>query len=227
MSIKLFVASAALVLSAFTTQAQAAATWTVTAAGHIDTGSDGLGYFGAKGRNLAGISFIETITANVDPALWSWSYSDSHSAAVGGVGPGFTTTITINGITRTFNTISATDGRQTVANIPDTNVIELWQIGHLADSALIYPIIRLYGNTGSLPLANFDQSFSGTALNSTFLGQVGISLLTAQGLTEFATTRVDSLTVNTAPVPEPETYAMLLAGLGLVGAIPRRKHQAA
>lgn len=27
----------------------------------------------------------------------------------------------------------------------------------------------------------------------------------------------------TAPVPEPETYAMLLAGLGLMGAIARRR----
>jgi len=32
-----------------------------------------------------------------------------------------------------------------------------------------------------------------------------------------------SLTYNYAPVPEPETYGMLLAGLGLMGAIARRK----
>jgi hypothetical protein len=29
---------------------------------------------------------------------------------------------------------------------------------------------------------------------------------------------------DVAPVPEPETYAMLLAGLGLIGAIARRRH---
>ena len=29
--------------------------------------------------------------------------------------------------------------------------------------------------------------------------------------------------VITAPVPEPETYAMLLAGLGLVGVMSRRR----
>ena len=27
------------------------------------------------------------------------------------------------------------------------------------------------------------------------------------------------------PIPEPETYAMLLAGLGLIGAIARRKQR--
>ena len=31
--------------------------------------------------------------------------------------------------------------------------------------------------------------------------------------------------VNAAPVPEPETYASLLAGLGLLGAISRRRRQ--
>jgi hypothetical protein len=28
-----------------------------------------------------------------------------------------------------------------------------------------------------------------------------------------------------APVPEPETYAMLLAGLGVMGAVVRRRKQ--
>jgi hypothetical protein len=29
--------------------------------------------------------------------------------------------------------------------------------------------------------------------------------------------------LHAAPIPEPETYAMLLAGLGLIGAIARRR----
>jgi len=33
--------------------------------------------------------------------------------------------------------------------------------------------------------------------------------------------------VNVTPVPEPETYAMLLAGLGIIGAIARRRKQSA
>lgn len=33
------------------------------------------------------------------------------------------------------------------------------------------------------------------------------------------------ITLSAAPVPEPETYAMLLAGLGVMGAIARRRKQ--
>lgn len=35
--------------------------------------------------------------------------------------------------------------------------------------------------------------------------------------------RIDSVTISAAPVPEPETYAMLLAGLGMLGWIVRSR----
>jgi len=38
-----------------------------------------------------------------------------------------------------------------------------------------------------------------------------------------ATTMPGTWTMGAAPVPEPETYAMLLAGLGLIGAVARRR----
>jgi len=40
-----------------------------------------------------------------------------------------------------------------------------------------------------------------------------------------ATAKYDNLNFTVTSVPEPETYAMLLAGLGLVGLIARRKNQ--
>lgn len=37
---------------------------------------------------------------------------------------------------------------------------------------------------------------------------------------------MDNLTINVAAVPEPETYALLLAGLGIIGAAARRRKSA-
>jgi hypothetical protein len=34
-----------------------------------------------------------------------------------------------------------------------------------------------------------------------------------------------AVTLTTAPIPEPETYAMMLAGLGLMGFVARRRRQ--
>ena len=58
---------------------------------------------------------------------------------------------------------------------------------------------------------------------------------TSGGLTSYsfnvtgtATTQygVYTMLLNAAPIPEPEAFAMLLAGLGLVGAIARRRNRA-
>jgi len=67
----------------------------------------------------------------------------------------------------------------------------------------------------------------------------GAGFLTGNNTLEFVVTnlkqstgnptglRVEFLSSNVTPVPEPETYAMLLAGLGMVGLIARRRKQAA
>lgn len=46
----------------------------------------------------------------------------------------------------------------------------------------------------------------------------------ANGWNQFDNVVVDA---NTAPVPEPETYAMMMAGIGVLGAVARRRKQAA
>ena len=60
----------------------------------------------------------------------------------------------------------------------------------------------------------------------------GKSVLTTINLATGAATKVGDFvgTINgltVAPVPEPETYAMLIAGLGLIGAVSRRRNKKA
>ncbi len=75
------------------------------------------------------------------------------------------------------------------------------------------PISSIFGLTSVAPIA-----FSGLISNTAFTS-VTLSGTTAIGL------QITDFTV--AAVPEPETYAMLFAGLGLVGFVVRRKNSSA
>lgn len=73
----------------------------------------------------------------------------------------------------------------------------------------------------TLPIGSFNSiSLSNAHLDLSASGGVFSTInVTPQNKLEFSFTA--------APVPEPETYAMLLAGLGMVGAIARRRKQKA
>ncbi len=81
------------------------------------------------------------------------------------------------------------------------------------------------------PLAlptSIDPILTGTALPSNLLDVFsnGLFLGTNHGLTNTVNT-VTSMSLHVAAVPEPETYALMLIGLGLVGVAARRKVKAA
>ncbi len=57
--------------------------------------------------------------------------------------------------------------------------------------------------------------------NPTAPGEYSFSLAAYNGLTF-----VDSVTINVTAVPEPSTYALMLAGLGVVGFVARRRQKA-
>jgi hypothetical protein len=234
MKIKLFAAAAAVALSAFAGQVQAAGeTWTVTTTGHIASGRDWSGVFGTT-VDLAGMSYTQSITASIDPEQWSSGGSGSYNLKVEGSGPSFTDTVTINGNTVTFTTIGTFQGRQFVSNgfsqggpsgIAADGILS-YQIGMTADGNQVYAENNVYNYYGAfVPALLLGQTLSQDTTGPLFGTDIHFGVSGNQQA--FFDGSGDSIVVTTTalPVPEPETYAMLLAGLGLVGFATRRKRK--
>ena len=76
-----------------------------------------------------------------------------------------------------------------------------------------------FADMATAPLGTF-SSFSVSAASLTLAASgAGFALIGAQPQNELA------FSFYANPVPEPETYAMLLAGLGVVGWVARRRRQ--
>lgn len=86
--------------------------------------------------------------------------------------------------------------------------------------------------TGSLPLTERSSARSAAAAFSRSVTSYSGTASSAGTLKlfYFDSNNIDnsgSIVANVTAVPEPESYAMLLAGLGLMGAIARRRKPAA
>jgi hypothetical protein len=85
----------------------------------------------------------------------------------------------------------------------------------------------LFGSTGSLPLLNGALAASGFAafsIDDVFCASTCLSLRRADGGVEIAGLAATGPAVT--PVPEPATWAMMILGLGAVGAIRRHARRA-
>lgn len=87
--------------------------------------------------------------------------------------------------------------------------------------------IKVYFGDDLVPFAqtNFNYSDWTHFTISGLVADSNHSVLMFGSRNDFAANRIDNITL-TASVPEPETYAMLLAGLGLMGTIARRRKSA-
>jgi hypothetical protein len=102
-------------------------------------------------------------------------------------------------------------------------------ISDLGDSINSFTSFSLLSNTGVAgnPVLNFDEDH--LSVNWQGLGFHGGSLvfktthLSDIAITDFAATDFVATDLATSPAPEPETYALFLAGLGLMGFITRRR----
>ena len=82
-------------------------------------------------------------------------------------------------------------------------------------------------NEPGSPLNSLAQSYvtaANTAVNNGYASLGNVRVLNLYKDASYSSYAQDQL-VMLAPVPEPETYAMLLAGLGVMGAVVRRRKQ--
>jgi len=118
-------------------------------------------------------------------------------------------------------TLESFSGAEALGFYPHTWASSISVIGVRADSTTVSQNFTLDqindGPGGVADFQNFATSFSDAFKEIRFSGLPG-----TYGGVDFAIDNV-TLGVATAPIPEPETYAMLVAGLGLLGFAARRR----
>ena len=83
--------------------------------------------------------------------------------------------------------------------------------------------IEVFWNGQSQGVFNNSVNWKTVSLNVTGIAGDSVLKFAAVGKSDSYGTSLDKVSLVAAPVPEPETYGMLLAGLALVGAVARRK----
>lgn len=126
------------------------------------------------------------------------------------------------------------------ANVGDTPWLSFWAKGDASTTGNAFVTVRYMGASGILATGlsqNFQQLINTSSWTQVSFHASAIPVGTTALFIEIGTAMgplldgrpsavlVDDLqfTLTTAAVPEPETYALLLAGLGAVAAIARRR----
>ncbi len=189
--------AAVIALSVAVPPAANAAVFSFASSGTITSGYDSTGFFGAVG-DLTGKTFSQVIT--LDPTAYNNIIDIGNGATeyYGTLTGIATDTVTINGVARAFTwNLSLPNYGESILN---SNYWQMYQYlkGYTTDGSYLESMVMLTSDRVSSSyfcLANLQNN------GSVFFSGYSIN----------------------APVPEPETYAMLLAGLGLLGFTARRR----
>jgi hypothetical protein len=201
---------------AFGTNPFGAVSFGATATAVSTSGSfGGWGYLSTVTTTAPGhLVYAVTITNNtggdVSGALWGFGI-DPDQGIPGGFG--FSTTNVINGV-GLLSSVTATDSNGSWIQLKDITAAGAQLVQPYVDSFCCSPVDPLAMYTAAQPVGSY--GFFDHSINLAFtLGKNGV--LRDQESTVLGYELIMGV------VPEPETYAMFMAGLGLMGFIARRR----
>lgn len=185
------------------------------------------------------LAFVTLATTNATSSDIS-SYNSFVQAAADAAGIGSSEGVTWSAIASTSainansNALVSTKVFNMGGQLVATGYTDFWDGSHTTGVGIDYTEYGVGRNTNVWTGSNTDGTGAGTnVLGNTTVANWGESVLSSSAWISRGT---QSTSVNyslyalsetlTVPVPEPETYAMLLAGLGLVGVAVRRRKQA-
>jgi hypothetical protein len=216
-----------LVLATLGSTTAYASTWTVTTSGTIGRGFDAAGVFGSPLRDLTGLRFTQSVTASTDPMQWQYFDQYAHQQELHYVGPGFVTTVTVDGYTIRVAATTTTSGTQYitdyvgVTNVGDPDLIYSDQNGVTASGIALRSgmYVRNY-NIDFVPSLDYAQHLkiaTGTGYDtySAFNLNERQTWFTA-GSVNGGLGAVDLLEVNPVDVPEPSTALLTLLSFAIL-----------
>ncbi len=196
----------------------------------INSGTDDHGFFGTADSDLAGLLYTDVIT--LDPSLYADQFSDAtqhfgEDSLTGTVAH----TVTINGISQTFtwDLTQSNSGKSYLSNsvtqgLGSYDQAYQLQNGTNGSGRYLQGISYIYSSVNAFNLGlSYDQNWSYNVQK----GDLGETQVASNDQFEqdfyFNGTPTFIAINSVAAVPEPETYAMLLAGIGMIGFITRRR----
>lgn len=199
--------------------------------GTISRGYDGLGIFGTPGADLTGQNFAQFISANLagyeqnyrrDAATLEYvKQTDATLSGSSQVGShNFQWTVgNARGIFDMYNTLTSRH------YFVDSLVLQGDGFdARTADGANLMASNSVYSTT--TPFLNSLDTTQRTAINPAGLVSRAFFVIQRDGMTTYFESSPLASTIALNPVPEPETWAMLVAGIGMLGFAARRKGRA-